>query len=311
MTTKPTRLQDMAGGRRDVLMMDPSILIRDDGWNARIAGPELDAHIRWLADSIKAEGLKEPLTIYLKDGAAHITNGFCRHTAIMLARSEGAEIPLVACQPEPRGADETDRVLGMFIRNSGKPLTPLEQSVVFSRLIKLGLDVPKIAERAGISKTHVTNMLDLAAAPAPVKALVAVGTVSATLATDTLRAEGETAGAETLKNAATAATAAGKTKVARRDVIKPPAPAKPRHEPDTAPPAPAAVTAPAWPPTAAPAPATASPGAKRMADALAEIAETLETAANAGQGLRQAQVTHLLTLARKALPTVSTDRKAA
>lgn len=294
------RLKDLASGTSDTFKFDPRKLVRDDAWNARIQSPELRAHIDWLKGSIRERGVEQPLTIYLADGAAKITDGFCRHTAVMELIGEGVEIDTIPCKSEPRGADEADRVLGMFTRNSGKNLTPLEQAAVFSRLIGFGWDVAKVATRAGISKTHVENMLNLAAAPVPVKALVAEGTVSATLATAVLRAEGESEGAATLVAAAADAKAAGKAKVKRATVIKPtPAPAAP--EPATPPQTPPAAASSAWPPAAPPKPANTNGNHKKIADALDEVHETLSVAANRGEGLRTAQVTHLLQVCRKAL----------
>jgi len=301
-----TRLKDIASGTRDLFMMDPRKLVADHAWNARLDTPDLQKHIRFLADSIKEEGVKNPLTIFLKDGAAHITDGFCRHRAVMLAIEEGAEIAAIPCKAEDRSADEGDRVLGMFIRNSGMPLLPLEQSTVFARLVKLGWDVQKIAKKSGRSTTHINNMLDLASAPADVKALVADGKLSATLAGDTIRVEGETKGAAILVAAAAAAEAAGKTKVKRADVETGPLKPVQRLAPPPTPDNPIdgyvadAKTSKPIPPTP-PARGNTGPDPKKIADALAEITAALEEAANAGIGLNMAKVTALLKIARCAV----------
>lgn len=294
-----TRLKDLASGTRDLFMMDPRKLVADHDWNARLDTPDLQKHIRFLADSIKEEGVKNPLTIFLKDGAAHITDGFCRHRAVMLAIEEGAEIDTIPCRAEERGSDEGDRVLGMFVRNSGMPLLPLEQSTIFARLVKLGWDVPKIAKKSGRSTTHINNMLDLASAPADIKALVADGKLSATLAGDTIRVEGETKGAAILVAAAAAAEAAGKAKIKRADVEAPAKSPAPPANPIDGYVADAKTDKPI-PPTP-PARGNTGPDPKKIAEALAEITVALEEAANAGIGLNMAKVTALLKVARCAV----------
>ena len=76
------KIQELAEGRRDLFMFDPDKLVESDGWNVRKPGPELDSHIRWLADSIKEKGVQEPLTIYMNGTIPTVTNGHCRLAAV-------------------------------------------------------------------------------------------------------------------------------------------------------------------------------------------------------------------------------------
>ena len=56
-------IKDLIEGRLDTYKVDPSIIIIDEGFNVRIPGEDLDDYIRWLADSIKSEGVKEALNL--------------------------------------------------------------------------------------------------------------------------------------------------------------------------------------------------------------------------------------------------------
>lgn len=136
----------------------------------------------------------------------------------MLAISRGAAIVTVPCIAEPRGTSEADQVASQLTRNSGKPLTPLEQGRVYKRLIAYGWTTAKIATAHCKSVAHVNGMLQMQSAPAEVQALVAAGSVSATLAAEVIRAEGATEGAAALGEAVKTARAEGRAKATKKHV---------------------------------------------------------------------------------------------
>ncbi len=218
------RLQDMASGRRDLYLLDPDLIKEDEGWNVRDDNEDLKAHIRHLADSIKEIGVQQPLTVYLRDGVPTITDGHCRLMAAKIAISEGAEIKTVPCRNEERTANEADRTLSMLTRNSGKPLTSLEASVVVKRLISFGWVISDISRKTGYTTSHIYNLIALASSPVEIQQMVSDGKVSATLATDTVRKQGETKAVETLKSAVEKASDSGKKKATKKHVE--PGPAK-------------------------------------------------------------------------------------
>lgn len=202
------RLKDLAQGTKDLFMLDPRIIREEPGWNVRQDTPALREHIRQLADSIKEVGVQEPVTVYLKEGAAVLTNGHCRLKAALLAIEEGAELKAIPARAEERWANEADRVLGMITRNSGKALSTLEQAEVVRRLLDFGWSEPEIARKTGYSGTHIANLVKLIAAPEEVKALVREGKVSARHAIETIRRQGEAA-KESLAQAVETAEASG------------------------------------------------------------------------------------------------------
>lgn len=213
------RLKDIAVGRKDLFLFDPNIIQEEPGWNVRMSDPELDAHIRMLADSIKEIGVREPITVRLEGGVPFLTNGHCRLAAVKLAIAEGAEIKTIPAQAEDRYASEADRVLGMITRNSGKPLTPLEQGEVFKRLLLFGWKEIEIVKKTGLSGVHVANMLLLSGAPTEVTAMVRDGSVSARHAVATIRKEGEKA-TGMLQQAVQTAKESGKTKATQKHMPK-------------------------------------------------------------------------------------------
>ncbi len=212
-------IKNLIKGRLDMYRVDPSTLVEDKGWNVRIEGPELEAHIRYLADSIKEEGVKEPLTCYIKDDELHITNGHCRLKAVELAMSEGVEILTVPVRLEDRFSKAEDRVLSMVTRNSGKSLNQLELGEIFKRLLKYGWTVAQIAKKTSFSSQHVNNILALSGAPTEVTDMVRDGKISPTLASNTVNKEGVLA-AEVLQDAIDGAIEDGKKKATQKDVNK-------------------------------------------------------------------------------------------
>jgi ParB-like chromosome segregation protein Spo0J len=213
-------IKDQAARRSDVFHLNPALIQEEPGWNVRTEGPDLDAHIRGLADSIKEIGVQEALTVYMRGDTPVLTNGHCRFMAVKLALSEGAEIVTVPVQVEARYSNEADRVLSLITRNSGKPLTQLEMAEVVKRLLRLGWPRPQIISRTGMSSTNYDNLLCLGAAPAAVAEMVKNNEVSATTAVKVIKQEGHTEGAETLKTAVAKAKGEGKTKATAQHLPK-------------------------------------------------------------------------------------------
>ena len=218
-------IQSMALGRSDLLRMDPRDLRVESGWNVRVStfDPKDEDDIT-LAKSIAENGVRQPLTVYMKDGEPTVTDGHRRLAAALYALDHlGATFPSVPVQTEIKGADEADRVLSMETRNGGKPLSPIERAALYSRLIGLGRDEGWIATKTGRSRQYVSNLLSLREGPAEVVRMVEVGEISATLALQTLRekrGDGEAATA-TLYEGLKKAQAEGKTKATAKHVARP------------------------------------------------------------------------------------------
>jgi ParB family transcriptional regulator, chromosome partitioning protein len=206
-------------GKRDSYPVDPRALKIDPSYNVRdMQDPETIAHVRWLADSIKENGVKVPLEVRLDGEDIFIVAGHCRHAGTMLAISEGADIATVMVIPEPKGTNEVERTLNLVTSNSGKPLTPLAIAEVVRRLLAFGWTNEAIAKRLGWkSVASVENSIVLLGASADVQDMVRSGAVSASTASKVIRKEGSKAGA-TLKAAAAVAKSNGKDKVTSKSI---------------------------------------------------------------------------------------------
>lgn len=192
-------IKELAKGRSDLYRLDPRDLKIKDGWNVR---DEESLDLDELMVSIKELGVKTPLTVQVEDGQPYVTDGHRRYFATMKLIEQGVEIATVPVQTEDRYSNAADHIASMIVRNSGKPLTAIEQARVFKRLIDFGLTQTEVAAKVGKSRQWVVNMLELNAAPEELKTLVKSGQVTATLAHKTLKKEGGEKAAKTLKKAA-------------------------------------------------------------------------------------------------------------
>ncbi len=190
--------------------------LEDPGWNVRKSGPELDSHIRWLADSIKEKGVQEPLTIWMNGEIPTVTNGHCRLLAVKLAKKEGAEIKSVPVRVEERYASEGDRILSMITRNSGRPLSSLELSEVIRRLIAYGWTVAEVAKKTGYSSGQVNNMLTLSGLGPELTKPIEKGQVSSTLVVAEVRKKGPAEATKSIVGAIERAQGEGKQRATRK-----------------------------------------------------------------------------------------------
>jgi len=216
-------LRVLASSKSDLVMLNPYLLRIKDGWNSRVANdPSNMEHVDMLARSIAEIGVQQPLTVTMEDDVAYVTDGHCRLLATFRAiEVYGAEVKSVPVRAEGRFATEADRVLSQIVRNSGKPLTVLEQGAVFVKLIALGWTENQIATKAGLGLPRVKEVLSLMEnASEGIKTLIAQGKVSATTATTALRdAGGDADFAEAvLEDAVKVAKSSGKKKATMKHV---------------------------------------------------------------------------------------------
>ncbi len=191
---KSTGLASIAEGRSDIHQIDPRALMVKKDWNVRDwALQENIDHIEMLAQSIMEVGVKQPLTVVWQDGQAWIDDGECRLRACMIAIERGAPLKTVPCRAAERHADLVERRFNRFLANTGKQFNPLEMAKDFKYFVDQGWQQGDIAKRAGMSQGRVSQILGLLTMPAPVKAMVAAGTVSTSLAAQVVREEGTNA----------------------------------------------------------------------------------------------------------------------
>jgi len=215
---KAGSIKSLSVGRKDLFLLAPDDIHEEDGWNVRINGEELETHIRQLADSIKEIGVLQPITVYMNEGKAVITDGHCRLQAVKLAITEGAEIKSIPVRTEEKHSNDADRVLSMLTRNSGKSLSMPEQAEVVKRLLSFGWTAAEISRKTGYSRQHTGNLVAYLSAPSEVHSLVNNGQVSPTMAIAQVKKEG--AGAlKTINAAVQVANNQGKSKATAKHVV--------------------------------------------------------------------------------------------
>lgn len=199
-------------GRKDLFLIEPAKIQEKPDWNVRAQTEELIAHIEQLALSISEVGVQQAITVYMEDDVIYLSDGHCRLAAVKLAMERGAEIKSIPCRVEERYANDADRVLAMIVKNSGKPLTPLEKASVAKRLVAFGWSEDEIAKKTGISKQYVGQLLQMESMPETLKGMVKKGVISASVALGAQKEYGEEA---VEKIAAAVAQQPGETKKKR------------------------------------------------------------------------------------------------
>ncbi|WP_315833931.1 ParB/RepB/Spo0J family partition protein [Bradyrhizobium prioriisuperbiae] len=216
------KLRELATSKRDMLMIDPRIILVEDGYNIRdLTTADAKAKLHDLARSIADNGfsIEQPITVRMKDEKVFVVAGHRRRAATIIAIEQlGAEIDAIPCIAEAKGTSEADRCADLVVSNSGEPLTSLEMGGVIKRLIGFGWDIGKIAKRFGWSSTQtVDGYLTLLSAPQAVQQMVRNDEVSSSTAISVVKKHGDAA-EQTLVEAKARAAAAGKTKVTNAHV---------------------------------------------------------------------------------------------
>ena len=193
-------MKDAGAVSADLWQVAPDRLRVLEGFNARVKNEAYTGRVRWIADSIKANGYykDKPLSGFVarEDGVdvIYVTGGHRRHEAVHLAISEGVEVPHVPVVIKPKGTGMEDLTVDLIVGNEGEPLTTYEQAVVCKRLAGFGWDSKEIARRAGYSTAqYVDGLLALAAAPLPIRKMVIESVISATTAIDAIKKHGDKA----------------------------------------------------------------------------------------------------------------------
>lgn len=210
-------IQKLSSGRKDLFLLDPRIIKEDPGWNVRIESEGLKQHIRVLADSIKEIGVQQALTVVMKNGSPVVTDGHCRLEAVKLAIKEGADIKSVPVRNEERHSNDADHTLSLWTRNSGRALSIPEQAEVVKRLLQFGWTEADISKKTGSSRQHIGNLIIFISSSTEIQAMVNRGEVSATMAVEQIKQEGDGA-INTLKAAVKTAKATGRTKATKKHV---------------------------------------------------------------------------------------------
>ncbi len=133
-----------------------------------------EAALQGLAQSIRSEGVMQPVIVRPKGSGYELVAGERRWRAAGLAGLE--RLPAVVRRLDDRQMAEWSLVENL----QREDLNPIERAEAFQRLARqFELSHEQIAERVGVERSTITNALRLLALPEEVRELVAVGTLSA------------------------------------------------------------------------------------------------------------------------------------
>lgn len=215
-------VKDIKEGSTDVWKIPPHHLHVKPGYNPRVDTPAYRERIRELAESIKKHGFypEKAIAVFVEhigdQQLLFVHDGHTRLAAVRLAIEEGADIPSLPVVPVAKHLDPEGLTVSLLKSNEGSALTPYEKAMVYSRLSKSGWSSTRMADEFNVSRTHIDQMLELAAAPVRIREAVALGQIAANAAVDLMRKYGSNAVPQ-LESMLTAAKAEGKKKVTPKD----------------------------------------------------------------------------------------------
>jgi ParB family chromosome partitioning protein len=206
------------------------------GFNVRVRETEdYRQHVENLKQSITENGFyhNKPLAGFIgKEGdedVIFVTDGYTRLEAVNEINAEDVdgtnELPGLPVSLKPADSTLADLTIALVQDNSGRPLTPYEMGVVVQRLAAMTdedgsamFTKSDIARRLSVTERYIDDLNVLVAAPAKVRNAVLRGEVSSTLAIQELRKNPKKA-EERITAAVSKATAAGKTKATKKDIV--------------------------------------------------------------------------------------------
>ena len=126
-----------------------------------------------LAESIRAQGLVQPVVVRPVEGGYEIIAGERRWRAAQRAGMK--QIPVIVREAD----DQTTLALALIENLQREDLNPIEQAHGLARLLEeFSLTHEQLAEAVGLSRAQVTNLLRLLKLPAQVQAWVHDGLLS-------------------------------------------------------------------------------------------------------------------------------------
>lgn len=204
----------------------PEVITIIAGQNYRdMSSEETRAHVAWLKESIRTEGVKDPIDVIYSDGMWYLApgGGECRLTAAKELRKEKVDVWMPCFQVK---GDEVYLLKRSILRNTGLAPTLLELGKVLQQLVDLGQPLEEVVKCVPPSITTdpqkairiAKKALDLNAAPIAVKKAVKEGIGGVKVSEGRAVAEAKKnplTAAQNLTAAASEAKAKGKTTLKR------------------------------------------------------------------------------------------------
>ncbi len=168
---------------------DPRLLWIKEGFNVR----DIDAeHVEGFVRSYTDGKYVPPIEVVVVevDGVERlqVVEGHHRTVAIYQALENGVDLKAVSVI-EVTG-NEVDQLTRMIKSAEGRPLTAIELSNAYNRMMNMGMNQSQVAEELGVTPAQVNNYLQLLKAPQELKAMIISGEYSATNAWNNIRKHG-------------------------------------------------------------------------------------------------------------------------
>ena len=180
-------MEELKAKRKDMLQLPFSQIEIEIGFNVRFDYGDIDE----LANSIAENGVLVPLRGYKIRGEDRyiITDGHRRYAAVKRLEDRDEEYSriLIPFLVESTKQTEEDRIAGMWVFNSGKPLSILEKAFVVERLLDRGWTISDIAKKVGKSVTHIRDCKILCEAGVDLHNLIIEGKVAGTTVLEGLK----------------------------------------------------------------------------------------------------------------------------
>lgn len=130
--------------------------------------------IQALADSIRANGMLQPITVHAVGDRYEIIAGERRYRACRLLKME--TVPAIIKELSPRQVCE----LALIENLQREDLNPMEEAAALqSLMLEFTLTQQEVADRIGTSRPAIANALRLLKLPKPVQDMLASGALSA------------------------------------------------------------------------------------------------------------------------------------
>lgn len=160
--------------------IDPRALVFGD--NPRVDYGDMES----LKESIRENGVLEPIKVRKHkedDGTVRyqVKHGNRRGKAVMMLLEEGVDVARIPAVFVTKDYTEESELLDHFILNSGKPMTPYEEAVIFNKLEKMGWTQMEISKKIGKTPTHISNMIKISKTPKKIRDAMAAGYISTSL----------------------------------------------------------------------------------------------------------------------------------
>lgn len=147
------RFQSLGEGKIEGRKLDPrTIIIRKDFNYRDLSSEAAQKHVAWLKESIKVEGVEQPIKVQYISGKVYLVDGQCRVEACKQLFKEGVKVPYKSGGFGPPlvpalavAGDEADMLASSMVANGSLPPTKLEFGAAADRLQKLGWPTEKVA----------------------------------------------------------------------------------------------------------------------------------------------------------------------